>query len=108
MLEQNVEAGTGTRARLPGQPPAGKTGTAQDSGDAWFVGYTPQLATAVWMGAPDGTQRADAASAASASPAARTRPDLGRLHDARAHAGSAAEVDFARGAPDPPAGGART
>jgi membrane peptidoglycan carboxypeptidase len=31
---------------------AGKTGTAEDYHDAWFVGYTPQLATAVWMGSP--------------------------------------------------------
>lgn len=53
VLEANVRGGTGTRARLPEQPAAGKTGTAQDFGDAWFVGYTPYLATAVWMGNPD-------------------------------------------------------
>jgi membrane peptidoglycan carboxypeptidase len=50
VLEQNVLSGTGTRAKLPHQPAAGKTGTAQDSKDAWFVGYTPYLSTAVWMG----------------------------------------------------------
>jgi penicillin-binding protein 1A len=54
VLQKNVEGGTGTRARLPGRPAAGKTGTAQDSGDAWFVGFTPQLSTAVWMGSPVG------------------------------------------------------
>jgi penicillin-binding protein 1A len=54
ILEKNVQSGTGTRARLPGRSAAGKTGTAQDSGDAWFVGFTPQLATAVWMGSPIG------------------------------------------------------
>jgi penicillin-binding protein 1A len=54
VLEQNVQKGTGTRAKLPHQPAAGKTGTAQDSRDAWFVGYTPYLATAVWMGRPEG------------------------------------------------------
>jgi penicillin-binding protein 1A len=53
VLERNVQAGTGGRARIPGQRAAGKTGTAQGSGDAWFVGFTPHLATAVWMGSPD-------------------------------------------------------
>jgi penicillin-binding protein 1A len=54
VLEANVRGGTGTRARVENQPAGGKTGTAQDSADAWFVGYTPQLATAVWMGATNG------------------------------------------------------
>ena len=53
VLAANVRGGTGTRARLPDQAAAGKTGTAQDFADAWFVGYTPHLATAVWMGNPD-------------------------------------------------------
>jgi penicillin-binding protein 1A len=52
VLEQNVRSGTGTRARIPDQHAAGKTGTAQGSGDAWFVGFTPYLSTAVWMGSP--------------------------------------------------------
>ncbi|MGH9119713.1 MAG: transglycosylase domain-containing protein, partial [Acidimicrobiales bacterium] len=51
VLVQNVRSGTGTRARVPNQPAGGKTGTASDYGDAWFVGATPQLATAVWVGA---------------------------------------------------------
>jgi penicillin-binding protein 1A len=48
-----VESGTGTRAQIEGgQPAAGKTGTTNDSTDIWFVGSTPQLSTAVWIGAP--------------------------------------------------------
>ncbi|HKY69080.1 MAG TPA: transglycosylase domain-containing protein, partial [Acidimicrobiales bacterium] len=50
VLQQNVQSGTGTRAQISGQPAAGKTGTNQDSTDAWFVGYTPALSTAVWVG----------------------------------------------------------
>jgi penicillin-binding protein 1A len=49
-----VQRGTGTRARLPGRQVAGKTGTSQNHENAWFVGFTPQLATAVWMGSPAG------------------------------------------------------
>jgi penicillin-binding protein 1A len=52
ILEANVRGGTGTRAAVPGQHAAGKTGTAQGSGDGWFVGFTPYLSTAVWIGAP--------------------------------------------------------
>ena len=48
-----VEGGTGTAARTVGRPAAGKTGTTQNYGDAWFVGYVPQLSTAVWVGYPD-------------------------------------------------------
>jgi len=53
ILHQNVLSGTGTRARLPRQDAAGKTGTTEDHGDAWFVGFTPFLTTAVWMGNPN-------------------------------------------------------
>lgn len=47
-----IEKGTGRRAQL-NRPAAGKTGTAQNYRAAWFVGYTPDLATAVWMGHAD-------------------------------------------------------
>lgn len=53
ILEANVRYGTGTRARLKNQEAAGKTGTTEENNDAWFVGFTPYLTTAVWMGNPD-------------------------------------------------------
>ena len=46
-----IRSGTGTRANI-GRPAAGKTGTTDDKTNAWFVGYTPQLVAAVWMGDP--------------------------------------------------------
>ncbi|MDQ1436418.1 MAG: penicillin-binding protein [Acidimicrobiaceae bacterium] len=55
-LQQVVSGGTGTGAAI-GRPVAGKTGTTQDFGDAWFVGYTPRLTTAVWMGFPEGASK---------------------------------------------------
>jgi membrane peptidoglycan carboxypeptidase len=54
-MQQVVQNGTGTRAALNGRPVAGKTGTTQDNKDAWFCGFTPQLATAVWVGRQDRT-----------------------------------------------------
>ena len=56
VLEANVRGGTGTRARIEGQHAAGKTGTGNTSSDAWFVGATPYLATAVWLGSPTDNQ----------------------------------------------------
>jgi len=53
ILQDVVRAGTGTRARIPGLSVAGKTGTTDNYADAWFVGYTPELAVAVWVGYPD-------------------------------------------------------
>jgi len=52
ILEANVQGGTGTAASY-GCPAAGKTGTTDEGKDAWFVGYTPKLSTAVWVGYPD-------------------------------------------------------
>jgi penicillin-binding protein 1A len=52
ILEQNVQKGTGTKAQI-GCPAAGKTGTTDNFNDAWFVGYTPELATSVWVGYPN-------------------------------------------------------
>jgi penicillin-binding protein 1B len=52
MLEGVLDRGTGRSARQQGfsRPAAGKTGTTNDYGDAWFVGYTPDLVTVVWVG----------------------------------------------------------
>ncbi|MBI4265903.1 MAG: PBP1A family penicillin-binding protein [Acidobacteria bacterium] len=52
MMADVVDAGTAWQARRVGfrLPAAGKTGTTNDSRDAWFVGYTPRLATGVWVG----------------------------------------------------------
>jgi penicillin-binding protein 1A len=56
ILQGVIRSGTGRRASLPGRAVAGKTGTTENYGDAWFVGYTPQLATAVWVGYPNRLQ----------------------------------------------------
>ncbi len=53
VLQDVVSSGTGKRAALGDRPVAGKTGTSQGYGNAWFVGYTPTLSTAVWMGYKD-------------------------------------------------------
>jgi membrane peptidoglycan carboxypeptidase len=53
ILTKVVQQGTGRRAQLPGRAVAGKTGTTDNYGDAWFVGYTPELAVAVWVGYPN-------------------------------------------------------
>jgi penicillin-binding protein 1A len=54
MLESVVQYGTGTGANI-GRPMAGKTGTTDDNKDAWFVGYTPDIVTAVWIGDDTGS-----------------------------------------------------
>lgn len=48
-----VQSGTATQANIPGVFVAGKTGTTTNYADAWFVGWTPQLTVAVWVGFPD-------------------------------------------------------
>jgi penicillin-binding protein 1A len=53
VLQTVIQSGTGTAADY-GCPAAGKTGTANNMDNAWFVGYTPQLSTAVWVGYPQG------------------------------------------------------
>ncbi|HWK27991.1 MAG TPA: transglycosylase domain-containing protein [Solirubrobacter sp.] len=55
ILEQNIQSGTGQHAQI-GCPAAGKTGTTDKNIDAWFVGFTPHLSTAVWVGFPNSNQ----------------------------------------------------
>jgi penicillin-binding protein 1A len=53
MLEEVVQFGTGIQAKQLGRPAAGKTGTTQDYTDAWFIGFTPQITSGVWVGYDD-------------------------------------------------------
>jgi penicillin-binding protein 1A len=71
-LEQVIQRGTGTRANI-GRPAAGKTGTAQEYRDAWFGGYTPDLAAAVWVGYPEGEIEMKASCSGSTSVCKPTR-----------------------------------
>jgi penicillin-binding protein 1A len=53
MMQETLTTGTARKAELPGWQAAGKTGTSQDFRDAWFIGYTANLVTAVWLGNDD-------------------------------------------------------
>ncbi len=55
LMQGVIEEGTGKRVRAIGRPAAGKTGTTNDFRDAWFLGFTPELVTGVWVGFDDGT-----------------------------------------------------
>ncbi|MDE2329882.1 MAG: penicillin-binding protein 1A [Bradyrhizobium sp.] len=55
MMEETLRSGTARKAELPGWVAAGKTGTSQDFRDAWFIGYTTNLVTGVWLGNDDST-----------------------------------------------------
>lgn len=55
MLKTVIKSGTGIAANI-GKPAAGKSGTTDDSKDAWFIGYTPDIVTGVWVGNDDNTK----------------------------------------------------
>ena len=101
VLRKVVERGSGVEARI-GRPVAGKTGTGQEYRDAWFVGYTPQLSTAVWVGFAEGQR-------SMVPPATRTvvlggswPAHIWQLYSAAALADVPVE-DFAPPPPPPPA-----
>jgi penicillin-binding protein 1A len=50
VMQDVVESGTGRRVKSIGRPVAGKTGTTDDTRDAWFIGFTPSLVAGVWVG----------------------------------------------------------
>ena len=50
MMQGTIERGTGQAAKALGRPAAAKTGTTNDYSNAWFIGFTPHLATGVWVG----------------------------------------------------------
>src|SRR4249920_3360780 len=53
MMQETLLSGTARKADIPGWTAAGKTGTSQDFRDAWFIGYTANLVTGVWLGNDD-------------------------------------------------------
>ncbi len=86
-LQDVLDYGTGASARLSSWPAAGKTGTAQDNVDAWFCGYTVQIAACVWVGFPKGQiPLVNIEGVLSGLRRDDPRRDLARLHGDR-HAG---------------------
>ena len=74
-----ITSGTGEAADI-GRPAAGKTGTTQNYGDAWFAGFTPNLTAVVWMGNRDNNETMEG-EPTGGGPAGR---GLGQLHERRA------------------------
>jgi penicillin-binding protein 1A len=79
MLTQVIETGTGGRAALPDRQVAGKTGTTQAARDAWFVGFSADYVTGVWMGYDDNTPLTGVTGAG--LPAEIWREVMLRVHD---------------------------
>ena len=101
MLQRVVTSGTGTAASLPGRPVAGKTGTAQDYTNVYFAGYTPQVATAVWVGFPFGQIPMDSYYGSSVFGGTVAAPIW---HDFMARAMAGYPVEGFEGAPAPASG----
>ncbi len=84
ILEDNVDSGTGTAAQTGCSYIAGKTGTTDDFNDAMFMGYTPYLATGVWVGYPDALRSMTSVHGISVAGRHLPGPDLARLQRGRA------------------------
>ncbi len=82
MLEDVVRIGTGWRAKALKRPVAGKTGTTNDHRDAWFLGFTPDLVTGVWVGFDDMTTMGKKATGSSAAAPIWTRFMLEAIKEA--------------------------
>ncbi len=93
MLEEVIQFGTGIQAKALGRPAAGKTGTTQDYTDAWFIGFTPQITSGVWVGFDD-----KQISLGKKETGARAALPIWLEFMQRAHAGMP-EVDFANVVP---------
>lgn len=72
-LQQVIQRGTAAAYGNIGRPAAGKTGTAQEYRDAWFVGYTPDLVASVWVGYPEGSIEMKPSCSGSINPCRPTR-----------------------------------
>ena len=90
MLEDVVQFGTGVRAKELGRPSGGKTGTTNDFTDAWYIGFTPEITTGVWVGNDD---KRILLGARPRNRCTRSAADLAGIHAARAVAGTPAH-DF--------------
>ena len=76
-LQQVIQRGTAAAYGNIGRPAAGKTGTAQEYRDAWFVGYTPNLVTSVWVGYPEAQIEMKTSCSGSTQPCRPTRHPTG-------------------------------
>ncbi|MCP4922717.1 MAG: PBP1A family penicillin-binding protein [bacterium] len=78
LLKEVMDSGTGRRSTLD-RPCAGKTGTSQNSRDAWFVGFTPDLVTGIWFGCDNGKPM-DSKMTGGAGPAKLWKVFMGKAH----------------------------
>ena len=95
MLTEVLKNGTASGLSI-GRPAAGKTGTTDNNQDAWFIGYTPQLTTAVWMGDPNAETPMTNVGGISVFGATYPARHLGRVHEGRARERAADRLHRAR------------